>query len=37
MKLAAALQHKGNGCGGNGARSAQELFRTLASRSQFRP
>jgi hypothetical protein len=37
MKLAAALQQKGNGCGGNGARSAQELFRTLASRSQFRP
>src|SRR5207248_5555194 len=37
MKLAAALQQKGNGCGGNGVRSAHELFRTLASRSQLRP
>jgi hypothetical protein len=37
MKLAAALQQKGNGRGGNGMRSAQELFRALASRSQPRP
>jgi hypothetical protein len=37
MKLAAALQQKGNGRGGNGARSAHEPFRTLASRSQLFP